>query len=59
MVADQPEIGRPGPFGRWLTGLFNEWPEGSREAAETAELARVAALENPPASPPRTLAGEA
>ena len=23
----------PGRFGRWLTELFNEWPEGSREAA--------------------------
>jgi hypothetical protein len=44
MVADQPEVGRPGPFGRWLTEVFNEWPEGSREAAEAAELARVAAL---------------
>ena len=21
---------RPGPFGRWLTELFNEWPEGGR-----------------------------
>ncbi len=44
MVADQPEVGRPGPFGRWLTELFNEWPEGSREAAEAAELDRVARL---------------
>jgi HAD superfamily hydrolase (TIGR01509 family) len=42
MVATQPEVGRPGPFGRWLTEVFNEWPEGSREAAETAELARSA-----------------
>ncbi len=44
MVAEQPEIGRPGPLGRRLTDLFNEWPEGSREAAQTAELARWAAL---------------
>ena len=42
MVETQPEVGRPGPFGRWLTGVFNEWPEGSREAAEAAELARTA-----------------
>jgi UDP:flavonoid glycosyltransferase YjiC (YdhE family) len=39
MVADQPEVGRPGPFGRWLTELFNEWPEGSREAARAASEA--------------------
>jgi 1-acyl-sn-glycerol-3-phosphate acyltransferase len=42
MVATQPDVGRPGPFGRWLTEVFNEWPEGSRNAAETAELARTA-----------------
>jgi 1-acyl-sn-glycerol-3-phosphate acyltransferase len=41
MVATQPEVGRPGPFGRWLTEVFNVWPEGSREAAETAEMART------------------
>ena len=42
MVAAQPDVGRPGPFGRWLTELFNEWPEGSRTEAESAERARVA-----------------
>jgi hypothetical protein len=42
MVVAQPEVGRPGPFGRWLTELFNEWPEGSRAEAEAAERARVA-----------------
>lgn len=30
MVADQPELPVPGPVGRWLTELFNEWPEGRR-----------------------------
>jgi 1-acyl-sn-glycerol-3-phosphate acyltransferase len=25
-----PERRRPGRFGRWLTELFNDWPEGSR-----------------------------
>ena len=44
MVSTQPEVGRPGPFGRWLTEVFNEWPEGSREAAEAAELARTAGV---------------
>jgi len=30
LVSDFPEQPRPGPFGRWLTELFNDWPEGSR-----------------------------
>jgi 1-acyl-sn-glycerol-3-phosphate acyltransferase len=30
LVADFPDPGRPGPFGRWLTELFNDWPEGAR-----------------------------
>ena len=30
LVGDQPELDRPGPFGRWLTEVFNDWPEGSR-----------------------------
>jgi len=42
MVASQPETTRPGPFGRWLTERFNEWPEGSRADAEAAERSRVA-----------------
>jgi 1-acyl-sn-glycerol-3-phosphate acyltransferase len=33
MVADADEPTRPGRFGRWLTELFNDWPEGSREAS--------------------------
>jgi HAD superfamily hydrolase (TIGR01509 family) len=41
MVREQPELARPGRFGRWLTELFNEWPEGSRDAAEAAERARA------------------
>lgn len=32
MVADFPERTEPGPFGRWLTELFNDWPEGARPA---------------------------
>jgi 1-acyl-sn-glycerol-3-phosphate acyltransferase len=39
MVADAPEIEPPGRFGRWLTELFNDWPEGSREAAREASRA--------------------
>jgi len=30
LVADASEPGAPGRFGRWLTELFNEWPEASR-----------------------------
>jgi len=36
MLAGEPEHAPPGPFGRRLTELFNEWPEGSRTAAEAA-----------------------
>jgi HAD superfamily hydrolase (TIGR01509 family) len=36
------EVDRPGRFGRWLTELFNDWPEGSRAASEAAERARSA-----------------
>jgi hypothetical protein len=30
MVADFPDQTEPGPIGRWLTELFNDWPEGAR-----------------------------
>jgi 1-acyl-sn-glycerol-3-phosphate acyltransferase len=30
MTADFPDRTTPGPFGRWLTEVFNEWPEGAR-----------------------------
>ena len=40
MVAGAPEVAEPGRFGRWLTEVFNDWPEGSREAALAAEIAR-------------------
>jgi hypothetical protein len=39
LLADAPPVTEPGPFGRWLTELFNEWPEGSRAAAEAAAAA--------------------
>jgi hypothetical protein len=32
MVADYPDPEPPGRFGRWLTEVFNDWPEGSRPA---------------------------
>lgn len=30
LVADFPDREPPGRFGRWLTDVFNEWPEGAR-----------------------------
>ena len=30
LVADHPDVREPGPVGRWMTELFNEWPEGTR-----------------------------
>ncbi|HET7829214.1 MAG TPA: lysophospholipid acyltransferase family protein [Candidatus Limnocylindrales bacterium] len=32
LVADFPDRPRPGTMGRWLTELFNDWPEGRRPA---------------------------
>jgi 1-acyl-sn-glycerol-3-phosphate acyltransferase len=40
LVRDAPDLPVPGPFGRWLTELFNEWPEGSREATLAATATR-------------------
>lgn len=34
LLADAPDLPVPGRFGRWFTEVFNDWPEGSREAAE-------------------------
>ena len=39
MVADFPDQPRPGPLGRWLTELFNDWPEGSRPPAQADDTA--------------------
>ena len=33
LVADYPDPPVPGRFGRWLTELFNEWPEGGRPSS--------------------------
>ncbi|HSW43870.1 MAG TPA: lysophospholipid acyltransferase family protein [Patescibacteria group bacterium] len=30
LVAGTPEVPAPGPFGRWLTEAFNNWPGGRR-----------------------------
>lgn len=34
LVAGAPETPPPGPLGRWLTELFNVWPEGRRPPSE-------------------------
>jgi 1-acyl-sn-glycerol-3-phosphate acyltransferase len=39
LVADAPELAEPGRVGRWVTDRFNDWPEGSRAAAQAASEA--------------------
>jgi 1-acyl-sn-glycerol-3-phosphate acyltransferase len=43
MLADAPTPRRSGRAAAWMTERFNEWPEGSREAALDAQLAAIAA----------------
>jgi 1-acyl-sn-glycerol-3-phosphate acyltransferase len=38
LVADAPVPERSGRMARWMTDRFNEWPEGSRDAALAAQL---------------------
>jgi 1-acyl-sn-glycerol-3-phosphate acyltransferase len=42
LLADAPTPDRVGGVAGWLTERFNEWPEGSREAALAAQLAGAA-----------------
>lgn len=51
LVADAPEVPRPGRLGAWLTEAFNDWPEGSREAAIAAAADALAAADPPDAGP--------
>ena len=39
LLADAPEPARTGRSGAWLTERFNDWPEGSRDAALAAQQA--------------------
>jgi 1-acyl-sn-glycerol-3-phosphate acyltransferase len=39
LVADFPDRPRPGTLGRWLTELFNDWPEGRRPALGQGDAA--------------------
>jgi 1-acyl-sn-glycerol-3-phosphate acyltransferase len=36
LVSAALDVPAPGRFGRWLTEVFNDWPEGSREATLAA-----------------------
>jgi len=47
LVADAPEPKRNGRSGGWLSERFNDWPEGSREAALAAQVAATAATAEP------------
>lgn len=40
LVADFPDQPPPGRFSRWLTELFNDWPEGSRPPAGVGTMGR-------------------
>ncbi len=51
LLADAPDVGPPGRFARWLTEVFNEWPEGSRAAAEAALGPGEAPVDDPTEAP--------
>jgi 1-acyl-sn-glycerol-3-phosphate acyltransferase len=50
LLADAPASREPGRVGRWLSELFNEWPEGSRAAALAAAQAQREAPDAGPAT---------
>ena len=41
LVSGHPDYRPPGPFGRWLTELFNDWTEGERPPASGILQART------------------
>jgi 1-acyl-sn-glycerol-3-phosphate acyltransferase len=57
LIADAPDVSPPtGSVGRWLSDRFNDWPEGSREAALKA-IDPDAATGRPQEPTPGTPAG--
>ncbi len=53
LVADFPDPPPPGRFGRWLTELFNDWPEGRRPPLGEGDGAGTTLSDQPS----RTVAG--
>ncbi len=51
LVADFPDPPEPGPFGRWLTEVFNEWPEGARPALGEGDAAGTDRSPDPAGAP--------
>jgi 1-acyl-sn-glycerol-3-phosphate acyltransferase len=49
LTADFPDRPEPGRFGRWLTEVFNDWPEGARPALGEGD---AAGTDRGPASEP-------
>jgi 1-acyl-sn-glycerol-3-phosphate acyltransferase len=43
LVADFPDPSPPGPIGRWVTEVFNDWPEGARPELGVGDGAGTAA----------------
>ncbi len=41
LVADYPDPSAPGWFGRWLTEVFNDWPEGARPDLGAGDAAAI------------------
>ncbi len=49
LVADFPDRPRPGTLGRWLTEVFNDWPEGRRPALGQGDAAGTDLVSRVPA----------
>ncbi len=45
MLNDAPSPERKGRVAAWMTDRFNEWPEGSRDAALAAQSTALATLQ--------------
>jgi 1-acyl-sn-glycerol-3-phosphate acyltransferase len=54
LVADAQEPDRRGALARWVTERFNEWPEGSREAALAAQGSDATVARTSPGAPIRS-----
>jgi 1-acyl-sn-glycerol-3-phosphate acyltransferase len=51
LVADFADPPEPGRLGRWLTELFNDWPEGARPALGEGDAAALGRSRDAPAPP--------